>query len=321
MVSGQILGENAIHKESTPSALEIPSGRISSFGRLLGQFYPKAAQNPLQELRTDFASQAKAPVKKLLEEAGLTKKDVNWLIITGDREQVATLRPLIEEYFNGKKALPKSLWQGKAVPEDEAIVFGAAIRGQKLSCQDLDECVGHTVDVSTLSLGIETVGEVFTTLILWNTISPTVRRLSVSTISDNQTKIVLKILEGERIFASKKRQIATLGLVELLPRPKGVLDIRVEFTLHPNGSLELAAEEKVSGVREQIFIEEKCEHRYTWEAIGEIIRDAEDHFENDQLSRKKLVDEVKDREADRGEFGVDVVDPIVTATTKGLWRW
>jgi heat shock protein 5 len=287
-----------------PNSLEraSPAKSPNGIGSILEQFYQYIAENPL----APSSDSVEALVEKLLEKGGLEKKDVNWLILAGISEHVAKFKPLIEKYFNGKSVLSKSLWEAKVILADEAIVRGAAIQGERFSYDG-----GYRpllMDTNPLSLGVETVGDVFTTMIRRETAIPKTYSRKFSTIQDNQTTVVLKILEGERALASKNRQLTALELTGLLPRPRNVPEILVTFVLHCNETLQVMAEDKESGKRAMVFVEEKAIDRYTWEELKEIFREGDSQIQKNLMQQKQRAGGAWS--AEEVDFGVIAVDMI-----------
>jgi heat shock protein 5 len=300
IVRDSSLDANLLEQESSSSS----STQQYNIGHIFERFYLKAVQLLPSKPKFHYFENILAQVEKLLKHAGLAKEDINWLILTGDSEQVVTIKPLIETYFNGKKILSKSLCQATIIPVEEAIVRGVALQGERLSFQD--GCIGYTMDFAPLSLGIETIGDVFTKLILRNTVIPQSSSRMFSTIRDNQTSIVLRILEGENVLASKNREIASLNLTGLTPRLRLVPEIVVTFLLHPNETLQVLAEDKESGKRAMVFIEERTIDRYTWEKIDEIVKEGDAQFQEDSLSQNQLVYNM--RSGEELDFGVVAVE-------------
>lgn len=253
-------------------------------------------QAPLQELNKKSSDRVLDMGKQLLEKAGLEKKEINGIILSGNPAHIAKIQPLIEAFLDGKKALFRD-----DVNPDEAVVHGAAIQGHVLS--SYGDTFSPALNLRLLSLGIETSGSIFTKLIPRYTIIPTRKTLQISTVMDNQEKVVIRILEGERAIASKNRFLGNLELTGLPLKPRGVPEIEVTFEMGEDEVLTVLAREKESRKEAELVITGNWD-RYTVEEIDAIIMDAEGHYEEDQLLLKDLPIDLQD---ENGEHMFEIV--------------
>ena len=233
-------------------------------------------KSQIQELDRKLSNRVRTLLDRLLENAKKEKKDINGMLFTGNLEHVAKVQPIVEAYFDGKKAFLRH-----GIRPNTAIALGAAIQGRRLSSDD--GCRGLTIDVTALGLGVETSGDVFTTLIPQGTVIPTLKRLVFSTATDNQDKITIKVLEGERAIASKNRVLGTLELIGLPIRPRHDLDVEILFEVDANSILTVVARVSEAGKEARLVFTDMGFGRYTEEEIDEIVMDGNSHYEEDSL--------------------------------------
>src|SRR5204862_1845827 len=184
------------------------------------------------------------PCKKALEDAGLKASDIDEVILVGGSTRIPAIQELVEKFFGRKPS--------KGVNPDEVVAIGAAIQGAVLTGEVKDVLL---LDVTPLSLGIETLGGVLTRLIESNTTIPTKKTETFSTASDNQPSVEIHILQGERPMAKDNRTIGRFHLDGLPPAPRGVPQIEVIFDIDANGILHVAAKDKGTGKEQKIRIE------------------------------------------------------------------
>ncbi len=184
------------------------------------------------------------PCKKALQDAGYTASDIDEVILVGGSTRVPKIQEVVERFF-GKKP-------SKGVNPDEVVAIGAAIQGAVLTGEIKDVLL---LDVTPLSLGIETLGGVMTKLIEANTTIPSKKTETFSTASDNQTSVEIHVLQGERPMASGNRTIGRFHLDGLPPAPRGIPQVEVTFDIDANGILNVSAKDKASGKSQQIRIE------------------------------------------------------------------
>lgn len=249
----------------------------------------------MQTLSHEYKDRILGLIKKLLEDAKMEKEDVDGILLIGDPSHIAKLQLLVEDFFDGMKTLSSG-----DVSPDQAVVHGAAIQGHVLS--HYDDICPPMLDVTPLSLGIETSGGIFTKIVSRNTVIPTRKTRNFSTAMDNQEKIVIKILEGERAISNKNRLLGTLELTGLSPRPRGIPDIEVMFEIDPDEIITVIVRDKESAKEEKLVISGH-RGRYSQEEIDEIVIESDNHWEEDQLVWKGLPDEVQDG-SEEGMFGI-----------------
>jgi molecular chaperone DnaK len=215
------------------------------------------------------------PCKKALKDAGYTANDIDEIILVGGSTRVPKIQEVVEKFF-GKKP-------SKGVNPDEVVAIGAAIQGAVLTGEIKDVLL---LDVTPLSLGIETLGGVMTKLIEANTTIPSKKTETFSTASDNQTSVEIHVLQGERPMASGNRTIGRFHLDGLPPAPRGIPQVEVMFDIDANGILNVSAKDKASGKSQQIRIE--ASSGLSDSEIERMKKEAEENAEND----KKLKDEI-----------------------------
>jgi heat shock protein 5 len=261
-------------------------------------FSATIAQIQLENLKKESSDRIINMIKKLLGDAKVEKEEINGIIFTGSSAHIAKVQPFVETYL-GKKALSR-----EDIGPDEAVVRGATIHGHLLT--SYDEVCPSLVDVARLGLGIETSGGVFTPLILRNTVIPTRKMLHFSTVMDSQEKVLIRVLEGERIVANKNRLLGTLELTDLLRKPKGVPDIEVVFEMDPNEDLTVVARERESGKDAKLVVKGNRDRYDTWVEIDEIIIEADRLYKEDELLLKELARELENGNEENG-FGLVVI--------------
>ena len=227
-----------------------------------------------EQLAESLVKRSMEPVIKSLKDAGLTVSDIDEVILVGGSTRIPVIQEQVEKFF-GKKP-------SKGVNPDEVVAIGAAIQGGVLTGEVKDVLL---LDVTPLSLGIETMGGVMTTLIESNTTIPTRKSQVFSTAADNQPTVELHVLQGARAMAADNKTIGRFNLDGIPPAPRGVPQIEVTFDIDANGIIKVSATDKGTGKSHDIRIE--ASSGLTAEEIEKMIKDAEMNAEADKTAKAR----------------------------------
>jgi len=232
-----------------------------------------------EELNLDLFRNTMKPVKKVLEDADLTKKEVDEVVLVGGSTRIPKIQALVKEFFDGKEP-------NRGINPDEAVAYGAAVQAGVLGGEDGGNDL-VLLDVCPLTLGIETVGGVMTKLIPRNSVVPTKKSQIFSTASDNQPTVTINVMEGERSMVKDNHHLGKFDLTGIPPAPRGVPQIEVTFEIDVNGILRVSAEDKGTGNVEKITIKND-DNRLSKEDIDRMVRDAEKFAAEDQKAKEKV---------------------------------
>lgn len=252
----------------------------------------KMTRAKLEDLVGDLVEKTIEPVKKALKDAKLETKDIDEIILVGGMTRMPRVQEVVKKFF-GKDPL-------KGVNPDEVVATGAAIQGGVLGGDVKDVLL---LDVTPLSLGIETLGNVSTKLIERNTTIPTSKTEIFSTAADNQTSVEIHVLQGEREFAKDNKTLGRFILDGLPPAPRGVPQVEVMFDIDANGILNVHAKDKASGKEQKITIKDSS--GLSEEEVSQMQKDAEKNADKDK--KKKEVVEAK-----------NMADSLIYTTEKTL---
>ncbi|MFC2993166.1 MULTISPECIES: molecular chaperone DnaK [Halomonas] len=229
----------------------------------------KVTRAKLESLVEELVQRSLAPCKIALKDAGLSASEIDDVILVGGQTRMPMVQKSVADFF-GKEAR-------KDVNPDEAVAVGAAIQGGVLGGDVKDVLL---LDVTPLTLGIETLGGVMTPLIEKNTTIPTKKTQSFSTADDNQTAVTIHVLQGERKQAGGNKSLGRFDLADIPPAPRGVPQIEVAFDLDANGILNVSAKDKATGKEQSIVI--KASSGLSDDEIEQMVRDAEAHADEDK---------------------------------------
>jgi molecular chaperone DnaK len=248
-----------------------------------------------EQLVDDLIQSTVGPMEKALDDASYEPSDIDEVILVGGSTRIPKIQELVKDFF-GKEP-------NKSVNPDEVVAIGAAIQGGVLSGEVEDVLL---LDVTPLSLGIETLGGVMTKLIPRNTTIPTSKSEIFSTAEDNQSTVDIHVLQGEREMSEDNKTIGRFQLTGIPPAPRGVPQIEVEFDIDADGILNVSAKDKATGKEQSIRIE--ASSGLSENEIEQMVEEAEEHAEEDEERRERI--EARNK-----------LDSLVYQTEKNLEDW
>ncbi|MDO8663943.1 MAG: molecular chaperone DnaK, partial [Candidatus Liptonbacteria bacterium] len=269
--------ERAKHELSTTVETEINIPFITSGAEGPKHLLMKMTRSQLEELVRDMIEKSIAITKQVVKESGFQIADIDEVILVGGQTRMPAMQEAVKKLFNGKEP-------NRSINPDEVVALGAAVQAGIMQGDVKDVLL---LDVTPLSLGIETLGGVMTRLIEKNTTVPTSKSQIFSTAADSQTSVEIHVLQGEREMASDNKVLARFMLDGIPPAPRGVPQVEVTFDIDANGVLSVKAKDKASGKEQSVRIEAST--GLSKEEIEKMKKDAELHAEEDR-TKKELVE-------------------------------
>jgi len=267
--------EKAKHELSFSPETEINQPFITSDSSGPKHLVLKMKRSQLEELVMDLVERTLIPCKNALKDAGFDASSINEVVMVGGMTRMPLVQQMVEKFFGKKPNI--------TVNPDEVVAIGAAVQAGVLQGEVRDVLL---LDVTPLSVGLETLGGVMTKLIERNTTIPTSKSQIFSTAGDNQTSVEIKVLQGEREMANDNKVLGNFVLDGIPPAPRGVPQVEVTFDIDANGILAVSAKDKASGKEQKITI--TASTTLSKEEVERMTKDAEMHAEEDQKKRELI---------------------------------
>jgi molecular chaperone DnaK len=268
-------GEKAKMELSTTMSTDINLPFITADASGPKHLHYTLSRSKFEQLVDDLIQRTIPPMKQALKDAGMEPKDIDEVLLVGGSTRIPKIQQIVKDYF-GKDP-------NKGVNPDEVVAIGAAVQGAVLTGEQKDVLL---LDVTPLSLGIETLGGVMTVLIPRNTTIPTKKTETFSTADDSQTQVEIHVLQGERPLARDNRTIGKFQLTGIPPAPRGMPQIEVTFDIDANGILHVSAKDKATGKEQKIRIE--ASSGLSDSDIDKMVKEAEKNANEDKQKREEI---------------------------------